>query len=151
MKEYNRLTTKGSNYYDDIKVTCAEEIYEQLKDLEDKIERGELIENKVVTYINMARSGNKTLIDKALKYDELKAKIENGTLIELPCKVGDKVYRICGTPKRKFIKEKICWGICFNNFGVEIHTDGAVDIISDDIFLTKAEAEAKLKELQNER
>ena len=42
MKRYERLTTKGSNYYDDIKVTCAEEIYEQLKDLEDKIENGTL-------------------------------------------------------------------------------------------------------------
>ena len=44
MKEYKRFTTKGSNYYDDRKVTCAEEIYEQLKDLEDKIENGTLIE-----------------------------------------------------------------------------------------------------------
>lgn len=42
MKRYERLTTKGSNYYDDRKVTCAEEIYEQLKDLEDKIENGTL-------------------------------------------------------------------------------------------------------------
>lgn len=42
MKRYERFTTKGSNYYDDRKVTCAEEIYEQLKELEDKIENGTL-------------------------------------------------------------------------------------------------------------
>ncbi len=84
---------------------------------------------------------------------ELEDKIENGTLIELPCKVGDKVYRLCGTPKRRYIKEKTCQGICFNNFGIEIHTDGAVDVITKqnkNIFLTKAEAEAKLKELKGE-
>lgn len=44
MERYERLTTKGSNYYDDRKVTCAEEIYEQLKDLEDKIENGTLLQ-----------------------------------------------------------------------------------------------------------
>ena len=73
-------------------------------------------------------------------------KIENGILTELPCKVGDKVYRISGPPKRRVIKEKICSSIEFNSFGILIHTDGARDILNDKIFLSKNKAEIRLKE-----
>ena len=73
-------------------------------------------------------------------------KIENGILTELPCKVGDKVYRIAGTPKRRVIKEKICSSIEFNSFGILIHTYGARDILNDKIFLSKNKAEIRIKE-----
>lgn len=91
-KEYKRLTKKGG-YTKELDLTQElgySHIYNRLAELEDKIEQGELVENKVVTYINMARSGNKTLVYKALKYDELKTKIENGILVELP-KKSDRV------------------------------------------------------------
>ena len=114
MKEYKRLTTKGSNYYDDREVTCAEEIYEQLKDLEDKI--------------------------------------ENGTLIELPCKVGDTIFWI--SSNNRDIIEVVVKRIAFAEHDrtilyVEEKGFGEYTIMFvDDIYKTKAEAEAKLKELK---
>lgn len=88
--KYERLTTKDKNgnwqvWEDDYShpFEALQTAIDKLAELEDKIERGELVENTVVAYVNMGRSDSKTLIDKALKYDELKAKIENGTLIEL--------------------------------------------------------------------
>lgn len=93
---------------------------------------------------------------------ELEDKIENGTLIELPCKVGDKVYFLCG---KKIIEEIV------TKVKYEV-TDGGISqlnsyILTDDkddrypnfhrlsklgksLFLTKAEAEAKLEELNGE-
>ncbi len=73
---------------------------------------------------------------------ELEDKIENRTLIELPCQVGDTVYHI-------------------DNVGDEIHEGKIKKIIYDlgymafdetaigtGIFLTKEAVEAKCKELQ---
>lgn len=159
MNNYKRLTKWEMNKG----VKCVkywqysqEQIAERLALLEDKIERGELVQNKVVTYINMARSGNKTLVDKALKYDELKAKIENGTLIELPCKVEDDAYFIIkheedyvleeGYVKAISIDKDGIWVSCYYNSGFSYwhkHKD-------KNLFYKVAEAEAKLKELQGE-
>lgn len=162
MSNYKRLTkwehlncasVKGSSPIDKDMANAIN----RLAELEDKIERGELVENKVVTYINMARSGNKTLVDKALKYDELKAKIENGTLIELPCTVGDVVYVINGNNK---IEEVTVLDYTINKKGFvfEVVEEAILSKyylfdfdFNKDWFLTKAEAEKKLKELQNER
>jgi hypothetical protein len=84
---------------------------------------------------------------------ELEDKIENGTLIELPCKVGDKVYYIekgliyelkvngfKGYPTNNYIyaymdRTFFCRELNFNE-------------LNENWFLTKAEAEAKLKELK---
>lgn len=77
---------------------------------------------------------------------ELKEKIKSGLLVELPCKVGTIVYRViysdfaCGSFKK----------------GYNIHeTKFTLSIFEDMLenkfpytFLTKAEAEARLKELQ---
>lgn len=89
---------------------------------------------------------------------ELEDKIENKTLMELPCKVGDKVYCIYHFD---YVEE---------DFEYDIIPEEVVDIIVQeddfdigtacrmigkfqriDVCLTKAEAEKKLKELQNER
>ena len=125
MKRDERLTTKGSNYYDDRKVTCAEEIYEQLKDLEDKI--------------------------------------ENGTLIELPCKVGDTLYFIYNRPLADKpnltprIHETSNWYFDIDKKGIAISTRNPYGYngkyfyyLGEMVFLTKAEAEKKLKEQQND-
>ena len=78
-------------------------------------------------------------------------KIENGTLVELPCKVGDKVFDITDRPeiwevevKGFLINEK---GIWFN-FGLYQKRVGLLGI---KIFLNQAEAEKQLKELRGER
>ena len=99
----------------------------RLAELEDKIERGELVENKVVTYINMARSDSKTLIDKAIKYDKLKDKIENGTLVELP---------------RMLTYVDYCYGI--EKYVVEWIDNGRV---KSRTYWSEKKAEKKLKEL----
>ena len=91
---------------------------------------------------------------------ELEDKIENGTLIELPCKVGDKVYHL----SCKTISEEIVSQIKYTIYNGEIDLSNS-HIMTDDLydkdynfyrisklgkslFLTKVEAEAKLKELQ---
>lgn len=73
----------------------------------------------------------------------LEDKIENGTLIELPCKVGDTIYEInsCSN-KVNETKARHLWDILRwkddNLFGRWLFTD-------------KAEAEQRLKELKDER
>ena len=163
--KYERLTeTEKINKYCST-VECGEHcedcyvgnLYERLAELEDKIERGELVENTVVTYVNMGRCNSKTLIDKALKYDELKTKIENGTLIELPCKVGDRIWciinkkHIFGRRIKEIIFKKNRWWI------QTVDRTGWADMerfymqeFNKTVFLTKAEAEKKLKELKGE-
>lgn len=86
---------------------------------------------------------------------ELEDKIENGTLVELPCKVDDTVYFIeervdLKTWKRYFeIQEYTCWDITIDENGTCIH-DGIRYYFGERAFTTKAQAEARLKELQGE-
>lgn len=124
MKEYERLTKRTEQLGVPYSEKKLFDVIERLAELEDKIERGELVENTVVTYVNMGRCNSKTLIDKALKYDELKAKIENGTLMEI---------------NKPFIKT--------TKYGSYI-CKATVIVVED--FDTKAEAEKKLKELKGE-
>jgi hypothetical protein len=106
---------------------------------------------------------------------ELEDKIENGTLIELPCKVGQQVYvdgntfyyyqgkteNISG--KQFYVGEIMSFIINKRQFLMKIKIKNEttfylgktarypISAIGKTVFLTKAEAEAKLKELQNER
>ena len=99
-------------------------------------------------------------------------KIENGTLIELPCKVGDTVYIVanidCGLAKKHGIVEGVVTeieitidkNVIASRIYVEhpfIYSERNPNLIinryiffPDELFLTKAEAEKKLKELQGE-
>ena len=93
---------------------------------------------------------------------ELEDKIDNGTLVELPCKVGDKVYHLSD----KKICEEVVKQIKYSIYNGEIDLLNS-HIMTDDnyskdynfyrisklgksLFLTKAEAEKRLKELQND-
>lgn len=87
------------------------------------------------------------MIDKLAHYEDLK---DEGRLIELPCAVGDTVYWISESDACLF-----CNGPCY-----ERCEEGALKIkeipfkqhmlneIGEIIFLTKEEAEAKLKEME---
>ena len=94
---------------------------------------------------------------------ELEDKIENGTLIKLPCKVGDTVYHLSD----KKICEEFVKQIKYSIYNGEIDLLNS-HIMTDDnyskdynfyrisklgksVFLTKAEAEARLKELKGEQ
>lgn len=75
---------------------------------------------------------------------ELEDKIENGTLVWLPCKVGTWVYCIAGCFKG-FFRRKYVYGVVECPFDITM-----VDSYKNNWFLTKDEAEARLKELQEE-
>lgn len=86
------------------------------------------------------------------RLQELENKIENGTLIALPCKVGDKLYSIPFDNTKIFehtIKGFRIIAISENNQSNYIETDIGF-LFGKNAFLTKAEAKKKLKELHNE-
>ena len=91
-------------------------------------------------------------IDRLAEYEDLE---EQGKLLKLPCKVGQKVYLL-----RKDIKSVIDGGIIsirIGEFAREMkifiidddrYTDVSFDKIGDIVFLTREAAEAALKELK---
>jgi len=92
---------------------------------------------------------------------EVENKIENGTLIELPCKVGDIVYELIqGMPIQEWEIESIDWGRTYGKNYVMwaerkkdlAHWKFWKEDFGERLFITKAEAEKKLEEeLKNER
>lgn len=85
------------------------------------------------------------LIDKLGKYEDLE---EQGRLVKLPCKVGDTVYVIVA---EKISVQKIQRATIDSEERIEFCTKRrgfALFDIGKTVFLTKSEAEAKLKELR---
>ena len=101
---------------------------------------------------------------------ELEDKIENGTLIELPCAINNIVYQVCEKPNNNpFVKLTNEFFIIQHKIGdIKMSMIGTKPIfriltlnnelgimawsgehIGTQLFLTEAEAEAKLKELQS--
>ena len=81
--------------------------------------------------------------EKLGKYEDLE---EQGRLVKLPCKIGDKVWHISG----RDIKEDVISGIEYSYDGmfyIWSNEDTWLGGFNDIVFLTKSEAEAKLKEL----
>lgn len=124
--EYKRLTekTKDCFQYD-------------LKDFKHKI--GEFGDYDAFFAYSMA----------VKRLGELEEKIENGTLVELPCKVGDNAVAIIDT-------------LCYPNAIYNVKLKDLAYIVEDEngdvtfqhitrIFGTEAEAEKRLEELKNER
>ena len=86
---------------------------------------------------------------------ELEDKIEQGTLIELPCKVGDTVYRITQsyrdgikvttyTVKEIIIDKK---GVSYLTIALKGSQSITCKVKVETVFLTREEAEKRLKEL----
>ena len=86
---------------------------------------------------------------------EFEDKIENGTLVELPCKVGDTVYEVFKEHKPPFIQETTIEKIVITEKGFKLRLsrnsfyETAISSLGRTIFLT--EAEAKLKVLQEKQ
>ena len=87
-------------------------------------------------------------IEMYIRLAELEDKIENGTLVELPCKVGDNAVAIIDT-------------LCYPNAIYNVKLKDLAYIVEDEngdvtfqhitrIFGTEAEAEKRLEELKNE-
>ena len=100
-------------------------------------------------YNSCRECGIHEAIQKLAEYEDLE---EQGLLLRLPCKVGDTIYR-CGDPIKKVYE----WDIEH----IEIFYDEIVFIDDSDnsftvgdigktVFLTREEAEAKMKELEGE-
>ena len=81
---------------------------------------------------------------------ELENDLESGKMIRLPCKVGDKLYSIPFDNSEIFehkVKDFRIIAISENEQSNYIETDIGF-LFGENAFLTKAEAEAKLKELK---
>ena len=146
MSEYKRLTERDEYGNADIIGLSTEKLF------------GELYFDEI------------NLLTNALnKLAFLEDKIENGTLVELPCKVGDTVYI---ATKLWDIKEVVeaevaCIEVTADEKGIRYITYLDHEYVfsktnpnlvanryifyNDEFFLTKAEAEKKLKELQEDK
>nr|DAV62635.1 MAG TPA: Transcriptional regulator protein (SplA) [Caudoviricetes sp.] len=93
----------------------------------------------------MTAHHNRMALDKLATYEDLE---EQGRLIKLPCKVGDTVYVIVG---KNISVQKIQRATIDSEMKIEFCTKRrglALFDIGKTVFLTKSEAEAKLKELR---
>lgn len=139
MNKYNRITKKGT-YYDkddfelDLIIELDERHYETVQDID-------------------------AVCEKLNRLVELEDKLENGTLVELPCKVGTKVYFTIDYPAYfEPIEETIVNGV--SQFNIDGTIENQITTTSclcfswerdfgKTLFLTKAEAETKLKEIKD--
>ena len=90
---------------------------------------------------------HKQVAEYLRKFKEYEDLEEQGRLIKLPCKIGDKVWHISG----RDIKEDVISGIEYSYDGmfyIWSNEDTWLGGFNDIVFLTKSEAEAKLKELR---
>nr|DAI50900.1 MAG TPA: hypothetical protein [Caudoviricetes sp.]DAM82854.1 MAG TPA: hypothetical protein [Caudoviricetes sp.] len=93
-------------------------------------------------------------MEKLADYEDLD---EHGRLIKLPCKVGDTVYAIGFNNNKPIIYESVVLSILITEkeiaFNVKVDEFGInsklkQSMFDKTVFLTKSEAEAKLKELR---
>ena len=95
------------------------------------------------------------IIERLAEYEDAE---EQGLLLRLPCKIGSILYQ----PTNNGINEYYTIGLCFdiprNKFMYEVtynvgldwyKTTCDFDYINDVVFLTREEAENKLKEIEN--
>ena len=94
------------------------------------------------------------LAEKLKKYEDAE---EQGRLLRLPCKVGDTVYKIT----RNFISEYKVISVTIYPYSIQFNWQCTKGIygnlvgfadreIGKTVFLTREEAEAKLKEMEEE-
>lgn len=98
-------------------------------------------------------SNRHNVLQKLADYEDLE---EQDRLIKLPCKVGDTVYAIGFNNNKSIIYESVVLSILITEkeiaFNVkvdefEINSQLKQSMFDKTVFLTKSEAEAKLKEL----
>ena len=103
------------------------------------------------------RNGRKESAYKKLaEYENLE---EQGLLLRLPCKSGDTLYAIGFNNNRPFVYESVVLSILITEkeivFNVkvaefEINSQLKQSMFGRTVFLTQAEAEQKLKEMESE-
>lgn len=94
--------------------------------------------------IRHLRDFAETYREQLKEYQQLE---EQGRLVKLPCKIGDKVWHISG----RAIKEDVISGIEYSYDGmfyIWSNEDTWLGGFNDIVFLTKSEAESRLEELR---
>lgn len=139
--------------------------YEDLEEQLEKLYGGKMPLDEVVENLNRIVQNGEEKLDyariltnaEAEKWDKWLSLEENGRLIELPCAVGDTVYEVQKIRKRiqaytvisihySHSSILIGWEIKDGN-GIYSNLNGfEASAIGKTVFLTKEEAEAKLKE-----
>lgn len=90
------------------------------------------------------------------KLCDLEDKIENGTLVDLPCKVGDTIYEVFKNHKPPFIQQTKVEKIIITEKGLKLKLarnsvyETSIASLGNTLFLTEAKAEARLQELLKE-
>lgn len=109
-----------------------------------------LTERKYGFVVFKSSEAFKEALNRLAEYEDLE---EQGLLVRLPCKVGDKVYFIEGGAGELFIEEHSVSGFKITDqiyviFRISVweHYDCPIE----EILATRAEAEKKLKELKGE-
>ena len=96
------------------------------------------------------------LIEKLGKYEDLE---EQGLLFRLPCKMGSTLYQPISNQINEYKAIGLCFDITRNEFVYEVayqiglqwyKTTCDFDCINKTVFLTKEEAEQKLKEMESD-
>ena len=97
-------------------------------------------------------------IQKLAEYESLE---EQGLLLRLPCKVGDTIYEVSYENREFVIKEHIVNEFIYRAYRfprIEIYCENEngflvcnnIGKLDECLFLTKAEAEQKLKEMESD-
>ena len=145
MSEYKRLTTNNLEEYDPEYDFCIECKY--------------FGEPNGCNRPNGTCDSYDRFIETYNRLVELEDKIENGTLRDFPCTVGDEVFWACDLDKQySQVMHGVVIGLSVspkNTVWVSVKYDDGlsfdhtVESWGKSVFLTKAEAEARLKELDN--
>ena len=95
--------------------------------------------------------------EKLAEYEDLE---DNGLLLRLPCRVGSTLYQPISNRINEYKAIGLCFDITRNEFMYEVayqiglewyKTTCDFDCINKTVFLTKEEAEQKLKEMESEK
>ena len=112
---------------------------------------------KGISVKETATNDNKSIWNAIERLAELEDKIEQGKMLELPCKVGDTMYWLFASNIEQKIYECLVTDFTYNIKGLYICLSkkglkGYFYVTPEDfgktVFLTKTEAEQKLKELR---
>ena len=96
------------------------------------------------------------VLQKLADYEDLE---EQGLLLRLPCKVGSTLYQPISNQINEYKAIGLCFDITRNEFIYEVayqiglqwyKTTCDFDCINKTVFLTQAEAEQKLKEMESD-
>lgn len=141
MKQYKRLTNNNRNEYDpEYDFCCSCKYFGEPNGCNRPNGTCDNYDRFLETYSRLAK---------------LEDKIENGTLVELPCKVGDVAYtRYGGCINKWEVSEIDIFDfdilVKLENTGAMGWTTAYLSEVGDRLFFNKAEAEKRLEEIRNE-